>query len=143
MTNLFSARDFQVAIPPTWSYKCVVSFFERSSGGFSRSIVITQDFIEAPCSAEQYASQQTVQLEALLPHFSLHERTVINVLGAAWPQVTFSWVPPAPPPLTQRQVFIVEGQRAWTITGTTPRGELGSFEVTFREVVESFSMRTT
>src|SRR5262245_53220517 len=125
MSKSLQSPDFQVAVPEGWRYRSVTTLLEPpgAPGQFQRSIVITQDYVGEPCTAEELATRQRDDMLAVLPGFEPEEIAPLGLRGAPIPQLKFHWNPPTTAPITQRQAFFVRAPWAWTITGTTRRDD--------------------
>ncbi len=125
--------------PPGWSVKEQVTLLEPS--GRANVIASSEELSGEPDSAA-YVQAQGEILKAEYPGFEELSLEPIQLLGGqrGWLR-RFRWQPNDGLPVTQLQMYFVQGSRGFTATATASSQDFAGFEQVLRDVLESLSFK--
>lgn len=108
----------EATVPAGWFYKEQLSLM--SPGGQS-NVIVTVEPLDPTLGATTYAAIQGELLAREFPKYREHSFEPCVAFGRLPGFIReFSWTPPDGVPITQLQVYAVEGARGFTGTATAP-----------------------
>lgn len=136
-------NEFSTAIPETWEDRTMVTLVAPfRAGEFASNIVITQHFVEAHASLEDFAQEQQKMMRESIADFELLDYRTNELNGRPSCQQLHRF-PTQNGFLQQVQTFILANRRVYVITGTSTVNDFERHIGAFREVVENFEIEET
>lgn len=136
-------QELQLKVPADWHASAVVSWQGGTDKGQGplRSLVLTQEPLAKPCSAEEYARRQVEALSQKLPGFAQVGQAAVDADVGAMPVVVFEWRSPEQDAVVRQvQAFLVVGRSAWTLTGTSSGALPEQLQPAFTEIAATLAL---
>lgn len=137
------ANDFSTTFPETWQDRTMYTLVGPfKPGEFAANCVITQHFVDATESIEDFANEQTAIMRESLPTFELLDFRAATIAGFPACQQLHRFNADGRD-IQQVQTFVLANRKIYVITGTAPVGEFERHIAAFREVVENLEFGST
>ncbi len=130
--------ELAASIPPDWYWKESITLL---AGDGEANVIFSSEPIDPGLGLEEYAMSQGKVLAENFPAYREIAFEPMTMMGGRPGRLRrFEWRPPDKPPMTQIQLYCVEGDRGYSATATTPTAHIQAAEPVLVGILERLTV---